>query len=210
MSALTDYTEEGLALAVALANVGSRNRQGNSASPTQALAHVPVRIGDPDGLQRAAHQLRLILAAEAPVQAAPLINRLLRHQQARPELAPDPAGHWRLHLHPRGASAEALDLVKAASGLAVLIDEGRWAIIRQCNADRCDDFFLDQSRNTTRRYCSRTCANRVNAHLHRQRQASEQQSATTLQHGPGPKKWRRETTDYRHTLCHTGKGSAGR
>lgn len=171
MAALNDYTKEGLVLAVALANVGSRNRRGDTASPAQALAHVPVRIGEP-ALQLAAQQLRQILAEGTPEQAAPLINRLLRHQRARPELALNPAGRWRLHLHPAGASPEALDLVKAASGLAALIDEGRWATIKQCSADRCEDFFLDQSRNATRRYCSRTCANRINAQLHRQRQTS--------------------------------------
>ena len=172
MTALNEYTEEGVVLAVALANIGSRDRRGDTALAAQATTHVPVRIDEP-ALQFAAQQLRQILAEGTPAKAAPLINRLLRQQQARPELAPDPAGHWRLHLHPAGASAEALDLVRAASGLAVLVDEDRWATIKQCGAERCDDFFLDQSRNSARRYCSRTCANRINAQLHRQRQTSE-------------------------------------
>jgi hypothetical protein len=40
MTTLNDYTEAGLVLAVALANVGSRDRRGDTASPAQAITLV--------------------------------------------------------------------------------------------------------------------------------------------------------------------------
>ncbi|SER06841.1 CGNR zinc finger domain-containing protein [Microlunatus flavus] len=173
MGVLSEYSDEGLLLAVALANAGSACRRGDVAQPGLPINGVVVRTEGAEELALAAAQVREILAAPTPGRAAELINRLLVAQQARPELAPDQDGRWRLHLHPRGASAAALDLVKAATGLAVLVDEGRWGTIRACGAERCDDLFLDQSRNLIRRYCSRVCANRVNAALHRRRAASE-------------------------------------
>jgi len=169
MGALTEYVEEGLALAIALANRHSTERQGTAAGPSHATAGVVLRVSDPVVLDEMAAHLREVLAAPRPDQAGPLINQLFRAHHAAPELAPDVLGHWRLHLHPRGASREALDMVKAASGLAWLVDGGRWQALKDCLATRCDDYFLDLSPGTTRRYCSRTCANRVNSHLHRRR-----------------------------------------
>jgi predicted RNA-binding Zn ribbon-like protein len=41
--------------------------------------------------------------------------------------------------------------------------------IRTCNAAPCREIFVDTSRNGRRRYCSRRCANRLNATRHRER-----------------------------------------
>jgi hypothetical protein len=41
--------------------------------------------------------------------------------------------------------------------------------IRQCEAAPCIEVFVDRSRNGRRVYCSRRCADRVNASRHRQR-----------------------------------------
>ena len=169
MDGLTEYVEEGLALAIALANRNSSQRRGAAAEPSHATAGVDLRVGDPVVLDSMAAHLREVLAAPRPEQAGPLINQLFRAHHAAPELAADALGHWRLHLHPRDASREALDMVKAGSGLAWLVDGDRWQTLKHCLATRCDDYFLDLSPGTTRRYCSRTCANRVNSHLHRRR-----------------------------------------
>ena len=41
--------------------------------------------------------------------------------------------------------------------------------LHMCSADDCLCAVVDVSRNGTRRYCSRTCANRTNSRRHRQR-----------------------------------------
>ena len=41
--------------------------------------------------------------------------------------------------------------------------------IGRCHADTCDNFFVDQSRNRSRRFCSNTCASRTTVAAYRER-----------------------------------------
>lgn len=163
MSSFTAYFDEGLTLALALANVISRERHGLPGCPQDALYAVAVRVSEPVAVRRLSERLRAIAAQQNPAKAVPLLNRLLVDYEAAPELALESPGRWRLHLHPVHATAETLDAVKAASGLAALIDRDGWGTLKGCVASRCEDLFHDQSRNSGRRYCTRTCANRINA-----------------------------------------------
>ena len=56
---------------------------------------------------------------------------------------------------------------RAAQGLAELAIAYGAERLHVCRADDCFKAVADVSRNGTRRYCSRTCANRVNARRHR-------------------------------------------
>ena len=162
MTRFAAYFEEGLALALSLANLGSTYRRGVPVSHREASVAGSVRVTDPQALQHLAQRLRTVLTQPDPATAAALLNELFVEQRAAPQLALE-EGHWRLHLHPAHSTDVALDAVKAASGLAALLDQDGWTTLRVCAASRCDDVFHDQSRNRGRRYCSRTCANRVNA-----------------------------------------------
>lgn len=174
MTAVAAYFEEGVGLALELANSLSRYRQGLEVSPDALVkGAVAVRVADTAASARVAARLRAAVDAREPSDAGPLVNEMLRTYRARPELVQDDDGAWRLHLHPPAADLEALDAVKAASGLAVLMDEQRWRDLKQCGASSCDDYFLDESPNSTRRYCSRTCANRNAAQAHRDRRRHE-------------------------------------
>jgi predicted RNA-binding Zn ribbon-like protein len=55
----------------------------------------------------------------------------------------------------------------AARGLAELVIAYGIDRIHMCSADDCLRAVVDVSRNGTRRYCSRTCANRTNSRRHR-------------------------------------------
>jgi predicted RNA-binding Zn ribbon-like protein len=57
----------------------------------------------------------------------------------------------------------------AARGLAELVIAYGIERLHMCSADDCLRAVVDVSRNGTRRYCSRTCANRTNSRRHRQR-----------------------------------------
>ena len=57
--------------------------------------------------------------------------------------------------------------MRAARGLAELAIAYGVERIHVCHADDCLRAVVDVSRNGTRRYCSRTCANRTNARRHR-------------------------------------------
>lgn len=169
MATFTAYFSEGLTLALALANVSSHERHGVPAGPQDAVHAVAVRVNEPVVLYRLSERLRAIAEQQDPARAVPLLNRLLSDYEAAPELALESPGRWRLHLHPAHATAEALDAVKAASGLAALIDRDGWSTLKGCAASHCDDLFGDQSRNNGRRFCTRTCANRINAQRARAR-----------------------------------------
>jgi predicted RNA-binding Zn ribbon-like protein len=58
---------------------------------------------------------------------------------------------------------------RAARGLAELVIAYGIERLHMCSADDCLCAVVDVSRNGTRRYCSRTCANRTNSRRHRQR-----------------------------------------
>jgi predicted RNA-binding Zn ribbon-like protein len=57
----------------------------------------------------------------------------------------------------------------AVSELVDLVSTTGPERIRACKAAPCREIFVDTSRNGRRRYCSRRCANRVNATRHRHR-----------------------------------------
>lgn len=58
---------------------------------------------------------------------------------------------------------------RAARGLAELVIAYGIERLHMCSADDCLRAVVDVSRNGTRRYCSRTCANRTNSRRHRRR-----------------------------------------
>lgn len=162
MPGFAAYVEEGVTLALSLANLSSAYRRGLPASQDEPLVGGEVRVTDPQALRHLSRRLRTVVTQPDPAVAAALLNEMFVEQRAAPQLALE-GGRWRLHLHPAHSTGEALDAVKAASGLAALLDQDGWATLRVCAASRCDDAFHDQSRNRGRRYCSRTCANRINA-----------------------------------------------
>jgi len=82
-------------------------------------------------------------------------------------------GGWSLapHQRPR-ASLESRMAARAASELTDLVTAVGPERIRECQAAPCIEVFVDHSRNGRRVYCSRRCANRFNASLHRQRSSA--------------------------------------
>jgi predicted RNA-binding Zn ribbon-like protein len=55
---------------------------------------------------------------------------------------------------------------------ADLIRFGELARLRYCAAPDCDDVMIDLSKNRSRRFCSLTCANRVNVAAYRSRRSA--------------------------------------
>lgn len=167
MRALTAYLIEGLDLAVGLANASSSYRKGAAITPVDS----PDRLESTDAtrLRTLQDSLREVLGTFDAGEASSKLNVLFEESAATPVLTSDDNGRWRFHLHSQRADEASRTIVKAAMGLATLIDDDEWGAIKLCTADRCEDFFIDRSRNRSRRFCSRTCANRINARNHRQR-----------------------------------------
>lgn len=169
MRALTAYLDDGVTLALSIANALSTQRQGVRASYQPS---VPIKQQDtisPQDINHVEQQFRDVLSRDNAAEASQKLNDLLREAAAAPVLVDDGQGRWRLHLHSDRATTLSRITVKAAAGLAALMDDDEWTSIKQCAAGHCDDYFLDRSRNRSRRFCSRTCANRINAYLYRNR-----------------------------------------
>ena len=117
--------------------------------------------------------LEILTAPSAPELVARL-NGFIAEVATGAAIVRRPDGCWTLALEQkssRGVDEQLAGL--AAAELADLIAEVGPERIRHCQAAPCVEVFLDTSRNGRRRYCSRRCANRLNATRHRRRRAAE-------------------------------------
>lgn len=104
--------------------------------------------------------------------AADLVNTLLREAGALPQLVKHDG--WDYHIHATMPEAPLADrmAVDAAMAFADVIRAGELARLRVCAASDCHDVVIDLSKNRSRRFCSLTCANRVNVAAYRSRRAA--------------------------------------
>lgn len=100
------------------------------------------------------------------------VNALLAECDALPRLVKHDG--WDYHLHATTADQPLADrmAVEAAMAMVDLVRAGELERLARCAAPDCDDVLVDLSRNRSRRFCSTTCANRVNVAAFRARRAS--------------------------------------
>jgi predicted RNA-binding Zn ribbon-like protein len=102
-------------------------------------------------------------------EAVQLVNTLLRDANALPQLVKHDG--WEYHIHATSPDVPLADrmAVDVAMALADLIRFGELSRLRYCAAADCDNVMIDLSKNRSRRFCSLTCANRVNVAAYRSR-----------------------------------------
>ena len=105
-------------------------------------------------------------------EAVVLVNTLLRDASALPQLVKHDG--WEYHIHATSPDAPLADrmAVDAAMAFADVIRAGELARLRVCAALDCEDVLVDLSKNRSRRFCSLTCANRVNVAAYRSRRSA--------------------------------------
>jgi predicted RNA-binding Zn ribbon-like protein len=103
--------------------------------------------------------------------AVRLVNTLLRDANALPQLVKH--DEWEYHIHATSPDAPLADrmAVDAAMAFADLIRFEELVRLRHCAAADCDNVLVDLSKNRSRRFCSLTCANRVNVAAYRSRRS---------------------------------------
>jgi len=91
-----------------------------------------------------------------------LVNEMLQEAGALPQLVAH--DDWGYHLHATPAQAPLADRMAVEAAMAVVDVVRLQALDRlsTCSADDCDDVLVDLTKNRSRRYCSTSCANRVN------------------------------------------------
>jgi predicted RNA-binding Zn ribbon-like protein len=177
----TDHLKASLVAAIALANAfGSPWRQGRpAAKPDAAVIDGVLRLTtdqtvEIDVDQWASGGRRLYDAlgqlsagdVDAAVQAT---NELLKSTKAAPQLTRHEDAPWHLHFgDPDDATGW---IAEFATATAMLLGSDDVHRLRRCEAARCEDLFLDSTRNRTQRFCSTACQNRTKVAAHRARTA---------------------------------------
>jgi len=105
-------------------------------------------------------------------EAAGFVNAELRRASALPQLVRHDGWDYHLHATPPEAPLPSRMAVDAAMAFADVIRSDQMERLRVCAADDCDDVLVDLSKNRSRRFCSLTCANRVNVAAYRNRRAA--------------------------------------
>jgi predicted RNA-binding Zn ribbon-like protein len=101
-------------------------------------------------------------------EAVALLNALAAETATPPTL--ERAGRrWRFRTWPDEREGLAFAAAYATVGLLDAIREGGWARFGRCAAAPCTCVYVDRSRNRSRRYCCRLCADRVAQAAHRAR-----------------------------------------
>ena len=103
-----------------------------------------------------------------------VVNAMLRDANALPQLVAH--DDWDYHLHATSSDAPLADrmAVEAAMAIVDVVRQQELDRLRICEADDCHDVLVDLSKNRSRRYCSTTCANRMNVAAFRARRAGDQ------------------------------------
>lgn len=99
------------------------------------------------------------------------VNRMLRKAGALPQLVTH--DDWGYHLHATTPQVPLADrmAVEAAMAFVDVVRQQELDRTTVCCADDCDDVLVDLSKNRSRRYCSTSCANRINVAAFRARRS---------------------------------------
>ena len=172
-------TEVALAAAAALVNTRQPDRDELADLPSldafvQQWGWTGSRRGDAaelDAVRQLRPRLRRIweLDEDGVVE---LVNAMLREAHALPQLVAH--DDWGYHLHATPTQAPLADrmAVEAAMALVDVVRLQELDRLSTCGADDCDDVLVDLTKNRSRRYCSTSCANRVNVAAFRARRGA--------------------------------------
>lgn len=161
-----DYIGNVARLAVELVNTGTAD--GLSGTDAELLDEHGVRRPSTDELAPLLAQLRPAVAAVADGGDPGPLNRLLRRYPPRTHISTHD-GHSHLHHAEDGEPPVPWLGRTCAAGLAQVACGAPEVTIGRCQAAGCPRFFVDQSRNRSRRFCGNTCASRTTVAAYRER-----------------------------------------
>ncbi|TFC03162.1 zf-CGNR multi-domain protein [Cryobacterium adonitolivorans] len=103
--------------------------------------------------------------------AALELNTMLQSARALPRLMRHDGLDWHLHATDPAAPLAERIRVEVALALVDVIRTGETGRLRACAAEDCTGILVDLSRNSSKRFCSIRCGNRMNTIAFRQRSA---------------------------------------
>ena len=178
-----DYLANATRLAVEVANTGSTGDPGSI--PHQMLTdHQVARAtaADLEPLRRLLRQaLGQILAGGSPEAAGTLLKRYPPDMHLS-----EHDGIVHIHFARDGVPPQRWIGQTTAAALAHVATGDPGVTLGRCAASGCDQFFVDQSRNRTRRFCNGSCASRTSVAAFRARGRESTQIADHIAR-PGPR-----------------------
>jgi predicted RNA-binding Zn ribbon-like protein len=129
-------------------------------------------VTEPDAELLAGFVPQLRRAVEAAAEGGPIdaVNALLRKHPPLIRVDDhDGEGSAHLHFAPNGEDALSWLGRSCAAALAHVVCGDPAVTIGRCHAAGCDRFYVDGSRNRTRRFCSNACASRTTVAAYRAR-----------------------------------------
>jgi predicted RNA-binding Zn ribbon-like protein len=163
-----DYIGNVFRLAVELANTGTLNEDGELAGAFFAEHEItPPADGQYGELP---DLVRTALSQSVDGSGPDAVHRLLRDYPPDMHLS-DHDGGWHVHYGRNGVPAEQWIGQQIAATLALHAAGDPAVTLGRCAAAGCGNYFMDQSRNRTRRFCSNPCASRTTVAAYRARAA---------------------------------------
>jgi predicted RNA-binding Zn ribbon-like protein len=128
---------------------------------------------DLDLLRTTRPSLRSAMLSNNEDEAVSTLNDLLATAQPSPQLVTSHDGEWIFtYADPKARLADQI-LAEATAEVLNEIRNDRMRWLSTCASSTCQDVFVDQSRNHSRRYCTPdVCGNREAQRAHRSRQAN--------------------------------------
>ena len=169
-----------VALAGAAALVNTRQRESDELPDVAALDAFVEQWGWTGSRRNDAEELEAVRALRPRLRrlweldeavVVDRVNRMLGEAGALPQLVTH--DDWGYHLHATTPQVPLADrmAVEAAMAFVDVVRQQELDRLSVCGADDCDDVLVDLSKNRSRRYCSTSCANRVNVAAFRARRS---------------------------------------
>jgi len=167
-----DYIGNVTRLAVELANTGTLDQRGELVA---AFFDEHEVAPPPDGAYGTLPDLVATALAQLIDGTPPnAVHQLLRDYPPEMHLSDhDGEGTWHIHFSRNGTPAQRWLGQLVAAKLALVAAGDPAVTLGRCAATGCGNYFVDQSRNRTRRFCSNACASRTTVAAYRARAAQE-------------------------------------
>lgn len=137
-------------------------------------SEAPVGEEELDQVRWLRGRLRDVFAAPHEAAAAHVLNGLLADSHASLRLTRRPDESWQLRVVTEPATLGQRLSAETAMALAVVIAAGGFHRLGVCAGEKCQDVFVDTSRNRSRRFCSpAVCGNRASIAAYRSRQREQ-------------------------------------
>ena len=130
----------------------------------------PITESDLEAVRALRARLREVFVADQD-RAVQVLNELLEESESHPRLTAHGGEPWHLHFASEDQPIHVWLGAYAAMGLAMVVASEGFDRLKVCQGDRCEDVFVDRSKNRSRRFCSaEVCGNRSSVAAYRKRQ----------------------------------------